>query len=75
MTWSVKFIKDWRGISELCVWCSETEKVVLTGAQMEMLSKEFVQELCNKHNEAYYQYGRWWSKQIKEQIKECYKWD
>ena len=47
------------GNERLSVYCEQTKEVVLTEDQVLMFSKEFVDELCRKHNEALYSYGKW----------------
>lgn len=59
MTWVQATRKDTIGNERISVYCEQTKVVVLTEDQTMMLSKEFVDELCRKHNEALYSYGKW----------------
>lgn len=59
MTWVQTTRRDAAGNERLSVYCEQIKEVVLTEDQVLMFSKEFVDELCRKHNEALYSYGKW----------------
>ena len=59
MTWVQTTRRDASGNERLSVYCEQTKEVVLTEDQVLMFSKEFVDELCRKRNEALYSYGKW----------------